>query len=104
MMGSGRSLVLTQPGRYFIEVAGLAPDVICDPAELSSGEVRDVLPHVFLFIFLPSHIVSLLALLGPCGPPSFCLSLLMCLSLCGVEEKEGDRYFLGTGLTLACSP
>lgn len=63
VMGYRRSLILTQPGRYFIAVAGLVPHVIWDPAELSSGEVRDVLPHVFLFIFLPSHIVSLLALL-----------------------------------------
>lgn len=32
----GKYLVLTQPGQYFHEVAGLIAYVICDPAELSS--------------------------------------------------------------------
>lgn len=88
VMGSrGKSLALMQPGRYFVEVAGLVPHVICDPAELASDEVRDVLPHVFLFIFLPSHVVFLLALL--CPPWS---SLVVCPSFsCTLPHVEWKR-------------
>lgn len=104
----GKSLVLKQPGRYVVEVAGLVPHVICDPAELASDEVRVVLPHVFLFIFLPSHIVFLLALLRP--PWS---SLLLSVPpshapLPVWNGREGKRwlffFFLGTGLALVFSP
>lgn len=47
----------------------------------------------------------LLALLHPLIVLPHSLSLLlMHPSPCGVEEKEGDGCFLGTGLTFVCSP